>query len=51
MDPYSNPKMTPYWNDPKRKVTALTKFGPSSAKGIFLGYHIQPGVFGSATAS
>ena len=32
-----------YWNDPKRKATAPTKFGPSSAEGIFLGYHIQPG--------
>ena len=31
------------WNDPKRKATAPTKFGPSSAEGIFLGYHIQPG--------
>ena len=28
------------WNDPKRKATAPTKFGPSSAEGIFLGYHI-----------
>ena len=37
--------MTLYWNDPKRKVTAPTKFGPSSAKGISLGYHIQPVFF------
>ena len=32
-----------YWNDPKRKATAPSKFGPSSAEGVFLGYHIQPG--------
>ena len=32
-----------YWNDPKRKATAPTKFGPSSAEGVLLGYHIQPG--------
>ena len=32
-----------YWNDPKRKASAPTKFGPSSAEGVFLGYHIQPG--------
>ena len=31
------------WNDPKRKATARTKFGPSSAEGIFLSYRIQPG--------
>ena len=32
-----------YWNDPKRKSKGPSKFGPSSAESVFLGYHIQPG--------
>ena len=32
-----------FWNNPKQGVPKVSKFAPSSAEGIFLGYHIQPG--------
>ena len=32
-----------FWNNPKLKAPKISKFSPTAAEGIFLGYHIQPG--------
>ena len=32
-----------FWNNPKLKAPNISKFSPTAAEGIFLGYHIQPG--------
>ena len=32
-----------FWNNPKLKAPKISKFSPTAAEGIFLGYHIQLG--------
>ena len=32
-----------FWNNPKLKAPKISKFSPTAAEGIFLGYHVQPG--------
>ena len=33
-----------FWNNPKQNVTGSSKFAPTGQEGIFLGYHVQPGL-------
>ena len=33
-----------FWNNPTLKAPKISKFSPTAAEGIFLGYHIQPGL-------
>ena len=33
-----------YWNNPKQNVTGESKFSATGVDGVFLGYHIQPGL-------
>ena len=33
-----------YWNNPEQKVTGESKFSSTGVDGVFLGYHVQPGL-------